>query len=78
MKKYPVVYLNLEHPSFSHNNGIYFLVKKNNYVATIAKIDDKGQAEKYPDDTFVVSQTAAMNLVPTNMIFETDEKVNEY
>lgn len=72
MKKYKIIYLEPELPSFSWQKGLYFVYKEIDNEVYLGKIKSDGTPDCYDDGNYNILITGKGNkgIIPTNLTIE--------
>ena len=61
MKTYPVIHLKSPLPSFSWNDGLFAIIKNEDGILHMCKIDKSGQPSLYDDGQMMITCTGENN-----------------
>lgn len=77
--KCDVIHITLEGKSFDWANGLYFILKIEDKMLHLVKINKDGTASTYDDGRYYVSCTGVGNrgIVYTQLIYETDKLIHD-
>lgn len=68
---FEVIHMKCELPSFSWNDGLFFIVKEEDETLHMCKLDKDGQPELFEDGRFMITCTSKNNkgITKTNLVY---------